>query len=562
MPKRLWMVGLSSLLAAACSSSPATEPPLAPCTAASGGQVSLGIGAYTAVDPTQTAGCAVFPANASGAQIDYLLVPQAVNGVPDDSSRFLLGGAALASPPAPVFAAALVDGVPPGVQQLFDLTLRRAERELAIRLGPSVRPQAAPPISAAPPVVGDRRVFKVCGNLACTLHPTVVAFARKVGAHIAVFQDRSDEANGRALSTFDLDTLGALFDTLLYVADTSAFGRESDIDANGRVIVLMTGKVHSLVPAPCTNGYIAGFFYGGDLLTGFTGGNASEVFYSIVPDPSAMLSCLHSAAGVKHTVPGTFIHEFQHMISFNQHVLLRGSFTGEELWLNEGLSHYAEELGARLFLPGDSTTFCYFIYGDLYNSAQYFVNPESHFLVDTAGIGGLSNRGAWWLFVRFLVDQVSTDTSRVANNVVTRALDRTNFTGAANVGNAAGAPFATIVERWALANYVSDLPGFTAPPELQYRKWAFRADYATIRNTCVLRINPNTPPFPSAYPLAPLAGTGSSLNLSGTMRGGSGTYIIAQQPVGAGRFALLFGDPSGRPLRSSLAPRLNVIRIQ
>src|SRR6267143_1232320 len=106
MPKRLWMVGLSSLLAAACSSSPATEPPLAPCTAASGGQVSLGIAAYAAVDPTQTAGCAVFPANASGAQIDYLLVPQAVNGVPDDSSRFLLGGAGAGNSAGPVGPAA------------------------------------------------------------------------------------------------------------------------------------------------------------------------------------------------------------------------------------------------------------------------------------------------------------------------------------------------------------------------------------------------------------------------------------------------------------------------
>jgi len=561
MPKRLWMVGLSSLLAAACSSSPATEPPLAPCTAASGGAagaVSQVYAGVTVVDPTQTSGCAVFPANASGAQIDYLLVPQAVNGVPDDSARFLLGGAALASPPAPVFAAALVDGVPPGVQQLFDLTLRRAERELAIRLGPSVRPQAAPPISAAPPAVGDRRVFKVCGNLTCTLHPTVVAFARKVGAHIAVFQDSSDEANGRALSTFDLDTLGALFDTLLYVVDTSAFGRESDIDANGVVIVLMTGKVNSLVPAPCTNGYIAGFFYGGDLLTGFTGGNASEVFYSIVPDPSAMLSCLHSAAGVKHTVPGTFIHEFQHMISFNQHVLLRSSFTGEELWLNEGLSHYAEELGARLFLPGDSTTFCYFIYGDLHNSAQYFTNPQSNFLVDTVGVGGLGSRGAYWLFVRFVVDQFSTDTTRSANNVVTRALDQTTFTGAANVGRATGTPFATVVERWALANYVSDLAGF--PPELQYKRWRFRTDYATISNTCSVRTGSSN--FPSAYPLVPVGGTGSSLNLSGTMRGGSGTYVIAQQAAGAAHFALLFSDPSGRALRSSLAPRLNVIRIQ
>ena len=41
------------------------------------------------------------------------------------------------------------------------------------------------------------------------------------------------------------------------------------------------------------------------------------------------------------------IHEFQHMISFNQHVLVRGG-NAEETWLNEGLSSFAEELGGRL----------------------------------------------------------------------------------------------------------------------------------------------------------------------------------------------------------------------
>jgi hypothetical protein len=377
-----------------------------------------------------------------------------------------------------------------------------------------------------------------------------------------VFQDSADEANSRALSTTDFDNLRLLFDTLLYAADTSAFGGESDIDNNGVVIVLMTGKVNSLVPAPCTGGYIGGYFYGGDLLPGFTNGNAGEIFYSLVPDPSGTLSCVHTATGVKNNVPSTFIHEFQHMISFNQHVLLRGSRTGEDLWLNEGLSHYAEELGARLFLPGDSTSFCYFIAGDLYNSAHYLAAPESHVLVDSSGIGGLENRGAYWLFVRFLVDRFSTDTSRSANNVVTRALDRSTFTGAANVTNAMGVPFATAVEQWALANYVSDLSAFTAPPELQYQRWRFRTDYGTIRATCIPRTSPNPPPYPTAYTLSPATGDGSAVNLAGTLHSGSGSYYIAQQAAGAPGFTLLFSNSTGYALRTSLAPRLNVLRLQ
>ena len=557
------LVGLSTFWAVACSSS--TQPKLAPCTAASAGQLSLAVAGYTAIDPTQTAGCAVFGTNPSAAALQYLLVPQAVSGVPDDASGFLLLGATV--PAAAARFAAARSGTAPVLspQHQFDLTLRRAERELASRVGQPSRPQAVAPLARLPPMLGDRRVFKVCGNSDCTTHPAVVAFARNVGTHIAVFQDSVDEANGRALSTANLDTLRLLFDTLLYAADTSAFGRESDIDNNGVVIVLMTGKVNALVPSPCTGGYIGGYFYGGDLLppSQFNPApNLSEIFYSIVPDPLGTLSCVHSAAGVKNSVPGTFIHEFQHMISFNQHVLLRRSRTGEDLWLNEGLSHYAEEMGARLFLPGDSTPFCYFIAGDLYNSAQYLAAPESRVLVDTSGIGGLENRGAYWLFVRFLVDQFSSDTTRLANNVVTRALDRTTFTGAVNVTNATGTPFATVVQRWALANYVSDLPTFTAPPELQYMRWRFRTDYRTIHDACIPRTQPNPPPYPSAYPLFPASGDGSAINLAGTLHSGSGSYYLAQQPAGAVGFTLLFSNSTGYALRASLAPRLNVLRLQ
>src|SRR4029077_1608227 len=125
MPKRLWRVGLPSLLAAACSSSTPTQPPLAPCTATSGGQVSLGIGAYTAVDPTQPAGCAVSPANAAGFTIEYLVVPQSASTTPDDSQGFKLGGNPAAAPTAP--GAALAAG--PGVTLQFDVRLRLAERE-------------------------------------------------------------------------------------------------------------------------------------------------------------------------------------------------------------------------------------------------------------------------------------------------------------------------------------------------------------------------------------------------------------------------------------------------
>jgi len=48
-------------------------------------------------------------------------------------------------------------------------------------------------------------------------------------------------------------------------------------------------------------------------------------------------------------VPVTFIHEFQHMISFNQHVLVGNSVNGEVLWLNEGSRTTPKSWGGRTY---------------------------------------------------------------------------------------------------------------------------------------------------------------------------------------------------------------------
>jgi hypothetical protein len=243
------------------------------------------------------------------------------------------------------------------------------------------------------------------------------------------------------------------------------------------------------------------------------------------------------------------------MISFNQHFLVRGGFP-EDLWLNEGLSHYAEENGGRTFLP-DSATYCNYVFGDVANAGEYFKAPQKYILVDTVGIGGLANRGAYWLFVRYLVDQIGPRLG--SSDSVTRRLDRTTLTGAANVSGAAGgASFGTILEQWALANYVSDLPAFSTPPELQYTTWRFRTAFPTLRTKC------GSTKIPLLFPLdtATHVFSGSTFAASGMLHAGSGSYYRLQQAPGDGRFTLLFSNSAGAALRTSLAPVLNVIRIQ
>ncbi len=559
--RSLTRVGLLSFLGAAACNSDGAGPTLPPCTAA-GFAVSLAAGQYVAIDPAPQSGCVVVPANGPADSAEYLLVPQLATGVPGMTSSYrLVGDTIRPAPPAPAFSASS----PPG---LADLT--PAERfHVFLRLGDEARwrglnPQVAPGGGAAarspaaptgPPALNSLRQFKACATLTCSTFATVTAKVRAVKNKVAIYVDTLAPAG---LDSAALDSLGALFDTRLYATDTAAFGRESDIDTNSVVLVLMTPVVNKLVTnTQCqATGFVAGFFFGADLDPAFSNdarSNKGEVFYSIVADPAGTLSCSHSTTSVQRLVPITFIHEFQHMISYNQHVLVRGG-AGEVLWLNEGFSHYAEELGGRTYASG-TPEFSRFMIGDLYNAYQYLDSTQNHFLLPTAGIGSLAERGAAWLFVRYLVDRYAADTTVAAWNVFTRQLLATTDVGAQNVANRTGDSFTTVVTRWALANWVSDLPGFTAPPELRYDSWALRTTYASLHAQ-------DGTNFPKVFPLTPTFSAGRAVSLTGTLHAGSGTYHRALQAPSAPGFTLLFSASSGGPLDPALVPRLNVIRIR
>ena len=533
-------------------------PKLPPCTAA-GFNITLPVvGAYVTYDPAASdSGCVVFPAAGAVDSAEYLLIPQLATGVPGRTSSFRLAGDTIRpAPVAPAFSTTELADLPPADQ--FHRFLRLGDEARWRGLNPQEDMKAAlsPAAPAGPPAFGSQRTFKVCSTLTCSAFANVTATVRALKSNVAIYVDNTAPAGG--LDSAALDTLATLFETRLYPTDTSAFGRESDIDTNSVVMVLMTGTVNKLVTssACATSGFVAGFFFGADIDPAFQNdsrSNKGEIFYSIVADPAGTLSCSHSTTSVQRIVPVTFIHEFQHMISFNQHVLVRGG-SGEVLWLNEGFSHYAEELGGRTYVPG-TPEFSRFTIGDLYNAYQFLDSTGGHFLLPTSGIGSLAERGAAWLFVRYLVDQYATDTTVASWNVFTRQMLATSDVGATNIANRTGSSFAGVVTRWAMANWVSDLPAFPTPTQLRYRSWSFRATYASLNAQ-----DPGN--FPKAFPLDPTFSAGRAVSLTGTLRAGSGVYHRALQAPSAPGFTLLFGTSSGGPLDPNLVPVLNVIRIR
>lgn len=557
------MVLAASGVLTACSDGGGTTPPPPPpqCSTAGGQSVTLAVGAYQSLPPLANAGCFIFPGNASVTDSAvYLLVPQLATDSQGATAAFILDGdtlhaiaAVTAGSAAPSASAA------PDLGMRFHDFLRREERTRWTEL-PAAPPATAAPRAASrtpPPNQGDTRTFSVCANLTCSTFQSVNATAKTVSGHLALFVDNNAPAGG--LAQADYDSLGVLFDARLYALDTTAFGRESDIDGNTVVIVLMTNVVNKLVNKTQCNqsGFVGGFFFGADIDPSFASDprfNHGEVFYSIVADPDSTLSCAHTVSQVQRLVPVTFVHEFQHMISYNQHVLLRGG-DAQDTWLDEGMSHFAEELGGRSFLPGDPASFSNYVIGDLFNAYSYLDSTSTHSLALGSGIGTLAERGAAWLFVRYLADQFATDTTFAAVAAFTRTLEETSLLGGADIVAATGQSFATSAGHWVLANYVSDLLGFTAPPELRYVSWHFRTTFASL--------NSQRPAlFPKVFPLTPVATTPNAVSLSGTLHAGSGSYALADQAHSTPGFDLLFSGPKGAALPAALNPRLNVIRIR
>jgi len=547
------------LVVAACSST--TGPHIRRCTAADAA-VNLAVNQYVSIDPATDSGCAVFPATTTLAA-EYLIVPQLTSGVPAQTAGFRLGGDTILpapSAPAPGQSAEL------NPAELFHRYLRLGDerRFWGFAPEPAQGPRPRASTTASPPGMNTRRVFQVCAKTDCSRFDPVVARVRALKTKVAIYVDSLAPAGG--LDSTQLDSIANTFDQRLYAIDTAAFGRESDIDSNTVVLVLMTNTVNKLVNASecTTSGFVAGFFFGADIDPAFRNdsrSNKGEVFYSIVADPAGTLSCSHSAAEVQRFVPVTFVHEFQHMISFNQHVLVRGG-NGELLWLNEGFSHYAEELGGRSYALSPSgqvtdctigTTECRFYGGDLLDAYEFLDSTSNHFLLPTAGIGTLAERGAAWLFVRYMVDKYAAGNTMANWNALTRSLVGTSQTGAQNIATVTGSPFTTVVSRWALANYVTDRGG--VPPELQYNSWNLHAVYSSLHTQ-------NSNIFKQFYPLVPTISAGRAVSLSGTLRAGSGIYHRATQPPGDRGFTLSFTAPNGAPIDPATMPRLNVIRLQ
>ncbi len=574
------MIALAAAsLLAACGSGPTSAGSGGPCTPTA--TVTLAPQQGTTLDCS--AGATTITLAANGAT--YLVVPEyAVDDVPYRFQTFTLGQnepmamtAAAPAPSMPFGAARPADAPVFGLQSAlsadgvnrrqasFDLRMLRAARRTAsgiLRTG-APRAQTPGPVSVRD-TINQLRTFHVLSDSSGTTFATSVARLEFAGTNVYVYVDTAAPPNGFTPS--QLATFGQYADNLLYNLDVTTFGAPTDIDHNGHVIMLLTQIVNGITPASeCnTEGYVAGFFYSGDLAPGGPESNNGEIFYQVVPDPTGIFSCPHSVSSVVSTTPGTFLHELQHMINFGHHVIINNS-APEEGWLDEGESIVATELGARhyeaLFPPPTGRTNPSQIFPDsaepfiteqIFDSYNYLLQTDTISLtLHTDADCCLAWRGGDWLLLRYMGDQFdSTVYAKLENGVVT---------GTANLAAASGVVFPTIFANFGVALYADSVPGVprsTIPPQYQFQSYNFRSLYKALFAAAGGQDNVTKP-----FPIATLALSAGS-PLSGSMVPGTTTYYQLATPSSASTVTLRFAASGGAGLPSSLHPQVAVFRIQ
>jgi hypothetical protein len=509
-------------------------------TAAAGTPISPAVGQVVAVTDRNAVGCVRIAPPAGSAE--YLIISQhsANSGSTEVPVRLTgmrtgLGTVArplarvVQNPPLPV----ATDGA-----QLFRERMREREAEIFQRIRPRVQ-MSEQPAAVSVPEVGQRRTFRVF----VPLRPanTIDATVRAVGRYIAVYEDV--EAQG-SVPQADLERTLALMEDPIYATTLAVFGNAPDLDRNERIILLLTPSVNRLTKAGETS-FISGYFDPCDMVdvNECSDTNRAEILYSVVPDPNGRWGLRHSVASIVGNLPSLAAHEFTHLIHFNQRALVSNNRTPEELWLSEAIAHFAEDTVATILRSKGMTAEADAFERPNLVRAHYFLTSHAKTsLIASTGQATLEERGAGWLFLKYL-------NNRVGGNLL-RRLETAAETGARSVTTVTGIPWATLMRDWAIALYASgssEFAGLTLPREHTFGTFNLRSALGVISQ--------------QGYPLIPMTVGDGDFSVDWSLAPSSTTFTRLTVPAGSSANLILAGSRGGE-FTTATQPQILVLRVR
>ncbi|HKY59594.1 MAG TPA: hypothetical protein VJP59_01160 [Gemmatimonadota bacterium] len=247
----------------------------------------------------------------------------------------------------------------------------------------------------------------------CGIKANRMAPLRYDGESVAIYVDAPREQHQARI-----DSIGRAFDEQIHPTNTRLFGPTTDLDLNGHVLVIMSSQLGTQGGIYCDSVRTLGV----------------ESFYAnwIPSDP------------IDRPL-ATLAHEHQHVINAGLHLTRTGA-SGDELWLNEGMSYAAEALNG--YWTGSLLRLWQFTRGQNGGLSMLpldYVEAFNH---------------QYMMFALYLGDRFGP--------VTYRNLGLSGRRGVDNVEGVTGMPFEELLRDWFIAAAVSNLD-LIQDPRFNYR---------------------------------------------------------------------------------------------
>ena len=521
-----------------------------------GPAVSLAPGQTATLDPAQGA-CISADANAAYVAIPFFASLSNENTT-DQLQVTGYGLTAFSGSVAPALSTSptLRSSGTPQLSTEFEARIREIERRelepraAAARAAIAARGRSGASFNAVPTAaVGEMITINASSSSACTSPENRRGRVVAISQRAVIVADSVNPEGG--FTDADYARIGTMFDTLVVPVVEGAFGTPGDLDGNQqRSVIFYTSAVNSITEAG-SGQYVGGFFWVRDLYpkAECTTSNAGEIFYMLVPDPQGSLGNTFSKAFVEQVTIGTLAHEYQHLINASRRMMSPGFLGFEVSWLNEGLSHIAEELmfyrasglaprsnigGERFGNARFDSAYASYMHQNVARLRSWLAAPQSN--TPYASNDELATRGSAWSFLRYLADRRGT-----SDGDTWRRLVDTPRTGVANVEEVFGVNVVSSVKDWSIAMYADDY-AVNNPAVYQHPSWNLRTLFPLMGNSTVSSIRNSSLRGPYPLLVRPLSdGTTRSVALRGggsayfpfAIAGGQRAQIIVRTPSGA-----------------------------
>ena len=388
-------------------------------------------------------------------------------------------------------------------------------------------------------------------------------------------EDVANPAGGFAAA--DYQSLSDQLDNQIYDTDVAEFGVPTDLDANGKIGIVVTQEVNKI------SATILGFVSSGDLfpVASCAASNEAELYYGKAPDPTGVVGGAYSLADALSDAPPLIAHEFVHIIQQGTRITSGAPFLSQ--WETEGQATLGEEVvghvmegnsagqnyGNVVAIDAGPVTGLTWYQTPFFNDmGQYFgwdpsvpgqmtkVNdaPQQCTWLDSNAVsdgsdpdrpcmGGRQPYGVPWSFLRWLSDHFAANFGG-GEQELQRAIVSGSSSGFTNISTVVGEPMSTLLAQWAAALYVDDRVGGAAT-RLTMPSWNL-FDIYEVRLLSGLRLAPTAVSFADFTQTFKVRGASTGyFRISGTTR--PATAVRAR-------------DLAGGPLPSSM--QIWVVRLQ